>query len=156
MLFPEKEVLEILQLNPYKRRFIFLNSIIMAVWQYSFELLSKAWFKNIELSEILSQLEGLFWLTKDRSDRNIYLWDDKTDDCIIRIFNWKIDHISCRLDLRSINQNKVSLLKEIVEKYELKFLVIEEKVFNWKEFIENLKSSPAMKFVENPKSIFKE
>lgn len=128
----------------------------MAVWQYSFELFSKKWFKDISLNKIVASLEDIFWNTYKKNDNSIYIWDDQVDDCLISIYGWQIDSINCRLDLRVITQEKISKLKNIATKYELRFLVIEERTFTKDEFIWEITKSSAAKFVEHPKNFIKE
>ena len=110
----------------------------MAVWQYNFELFSNKWFKDINLNEIITDLETIFWKISRENDNSIYLWDDKVDNCLIISYEWKVDSITCRLDLREINQEKIRNIKNIVGKYKLKFLVIEEKLLDWEDFINNV------------------
>ena len=126
----------------------------MAVWQYNFELFSNKWFKDINLNEIITDLETIFWKISRENDNSIYLWDDKVDNCLIISYEWKVDSITCRLDLREINQEKIRNIKNIVGKYKLKFLVIEEKLLDWEDFINNLQNSSSAKFVLNPKEFF--
>lgn len=128
----------------------------MAVWQYNFELFSKKWFKDISLNKMIASLEKIFWDTYKKNDSSIFVWDDQVDNCLITIHRWQIDSINCRLDLRVITQEKINKLKNIATKYELSFLVVEERIFTKDEFIWEITNSNAAKFVECPKSFIEE
>ncbi len=121
----------------------------MAVWQYDFRLVSANWFKNIDLEVFISSLEDVFGKVFERDDNKIVIGDFESNLCSIYYSERGIDEVSCRLDMRLINQDVVGKIKGIIDNHKLKFLIIEEKIVDGQWFIEKLKTSSAMKFVND-------
>jgi hypothetical protein len=128
----------------------------MAVWQYDFKLISENNFKDINLNTIVWELCDAFWLIIEKSTNKIVIGNYESNNCILYFDWWKIQEISCRLDMRSISQPTIQKLKWIVEGNNLKFAIMEEKILEGEEFIKRLISSPALKFVHHPEEFFQE
>jgi len=128
----------------------------MAVWQYSFDLVSKERFININLKVLINSIKYLFWEIIEENNNRIVIWNYDSNNCIIYFNEWVIDSINCRLDMRIITVDFINKLNLIVKEYNLNFLIIEEKIVNWDEFLNKIFNSNAEKFVKNPKKYIRE
>ena len=123
----------------------------MAIWQYTFWIDYK-W----DLKEIINDLKNIFWdeIEENKDINAIILGNYQGNNCSIFFDNSKILEIFCRLDLREKNglERNLLKLKELSEKYNLKFLVwkeyIWEKELDYDNFVKELYNSSNMKFVE--------
>ncbi len=117
----------------------------MAIWQYTFWIDYK-WNKK----ELLKDLESIFGSKVEEKGDMIYFVDWESD---CRVF-LDDNSIFCRLSLieKEKLEKKLEKLKEISIKYNLKFLVwkeyIWEKKLDYDNFEKELYSSNNMKFVE--------
>ena len=128
----------------------------MAVWQYSFDLVSKEKFNNIDLKILINSLKSLFWEIIEENNSRIVIWNYDSNNCIIYYNEWLIDSLNCRLDMRIITIDFINKLNFIVTKYKLNYLIIEEKIINWEEFLNKIFNSNAEKFVKNPQKYINE
>lgn len=125
----------------------------MAIWQYTF------WISyNGKIQDLLKDLEIIFGKKVREDEKTIYFSDLETD-CSIFLDN---NDIFCRLSLinKKELEEKIKILKRISEKYNLKFLVWEEYVWekeiDYKTFVEEIYKSNNMKFAKwKYKDVFK-
>ena len=116
----------------------------MALWQYDFELRLK---ERLEIKVILKEIKDIFWEIFEKDEFHIDFWSYEKDRCTLYIKNWLAYSIECRLDLRNLSKVKLEKLFKFIKKYNLKILIIEEKIVWKEEFLERINNSSAKKFL---------
>jgi len=126
----------------------------MALWQYDFQLIESQEKKISNLYNFTKDFSSFFWKINDSDNFHITIWKYEENLCEITLKNNKISEIYCKLDLRIINKHKINELFKLIKKYNLKILVIEEKIVWEKELLEKIKNSNSLKFLKKWEKYF--
>ena len=122
----------------------------MAIWQYSFDLISLNNFKNINLEEFEKKISNIFWKKFNKEESYIDFWEYESDRCTIYINNNKINNIYCRFDLRKFSKNKIDIFFDILSEYKLYIFINKEKIIWKQEFLDKIKNSKSIEFLKKP------
>lgn len=126
----------------------------MAVWQYSCNLKSEKNYENFSFKDFEEDLILLFWKKTEENSSHIDFWSFDSNRLVIYLWNWKINWIYCRLDMRIISNIFYNKLLEFIKKWDLVIINSEDKKINLDDFKDELKNSNSFKFVSNPISFF--